>query len=108
VQTPQGKLAGPQALPGPPPNKRPPRRTAPTRASPASSIRCRTRPARPRTIRRRLALAAGLAAALKLKTMNPDGDAFVHGGGRLKRRLNQVRHAVARGRARGRSVPHGI
>jgi len=36
----------------------------------------------------------GLAAALKLKTMNPDGDAFKFTVVGLKRRLNQVRHAV--------------
>jgi hypothetical protein len=36
----------------------------------------------------------GLAPALKLKTMNPDGDAFKFAVVGLKRRLNEVRHAV--------------
>jgi hypothetical protein len=36
----------------------------------------------------------GLAPALNLKTMNPDGDAFKFAIVGLRRRLNQVRHAV--------------
>jgi hypothetical protein len=36
----------------------------------------------------------GLAPALKLKSMNPDGDAFKFTVVGCKRRLNQVRHAV--------------
>jgi hypothetical protein len=36
----------------------------------------------------------GLAPALKLKSMNPDGDAFKFAVVGLKRRLNEVRHAV--------------
>ena len=36
----------------------------------------------------------GLAPALKLKAMNPDGDTFKFAVVGLKRRLNQVRHAV--------------
>jgi hypothetical protein len=36
----------------------------------------------------------GRAPALKFKTLNPDGDTFKFAVVGLKRRLNQVRHAV--------------